>query len=64
MNVLSKMAPQYFAFMEDGVSPLPLFLLSGALIVALWTFPERDEVETVAADPVGAVSRRAGSGIP
>ena len=39
MNVLARMAPQYFPFMADRVSPLPLFALSGILLYALWTRP-------------------------
>jgi hypothetical protein len=38
MNVLAKMAPQYFPFMADRTSPLPLFLLCGVLLYGLWAY--------------------------
>jgi len=39
MSVLAKMAPQYFAFMGQQVSPLPLFVLCGVLVYGLWRWP-------------------------
>jgi hypothetical protein len=38
MNVLAKMAPQYFPFMAGRLSPLPLLLLCGVLLYGLWTY--------------------------
>ena len=40
MNVLVKMAPQYFPFMAQATSPLPLFALSGVLLWGLWAIPD------------------------
>jgi hypothetical protein len=39
LTTLSKMAAQYAPFLENGgVSPLPLFVLWGALIYGIWRF--------------------------
>jgi hypothetical protein len=44
MTVLAKMAPQYVPFMADRTSPLPLFVLFGALLTGLWLYrPARAE---------------------
>lgn len=40
MNVLVKMAPQYFPFMAQVASPLPLFALCGVMIWGLWALPD------------------------
>jgi hypothetical protein len=44
VNVLSKMAPQYLPFLAQQASPLPLFLLCGALIYGLWRYPEPESL--------------------
>jgi hypothetical protein len=36
LTVLKKMAPQYLGFLEQGTSPLPLLLLSVAVICLIW----------------------------
>jgi hypothetical protein len=36
MNVLVKMAPQYFPFMAERASALPLFTLTAVLVAGLW----------------------------
>jgi hypothetical protein len=46
MNVLARMAPQYFPFMDRESSPLPLFLLCGALIYGLWRYPQAEALES------------------
>jgi hypothetical protein len=44
MNVLAKMAPQYFPFMADRTSPLPILVLLGVLLCGLWLYqPQRVE---------------------
>ena len=40
LNVLAKMAPQYFPFLAQQSSPLALFALYAALIFGLWRYPE------------------------
>ena len=40
MTVLSRMAPQYFPFMADHTSPLPIMALAGLLIYGLWAYPQ------------------------
>lgn len=40
VNVLSKMAPQYLPFLAEHNSPLPLFVLVGALLVGVWRYPQ------------------------
>jgi hypothetical protein len=40
VNVLSKMAPQYLPFLAERSSPLPLFVLCGAILYGLWRYPE------------------------
>ena len=39
VNVLAKMAPQYLPFLAEHSSPLPLFVLCGALLIGLWRYP-------------------------
>jgi hypothetical protein len=45
MNVLSKMAPQYFPFMSQTASPLPLFVLAGVLLYGLWRIPTPERMD-------------------
>jgi hypothetical protein len=45
MNVLSRMAPQYFPFMSQTASPLPLFVLTGALLYGLWRYPTPERMD-------------------
>ncbi len=44
LSVLKRMAPQYFPFMTDYASPLPLLMLSGALLYGVWRYPERERL--------------------
>jgi hypothetical protein len=39
VNVLAKMAPQYLPFLGQQASPLPLFVLCGALLYGVWRYP-------------------------
>ena len=39
LTVLRKTAPAYGPFLEDGVSPVPLFCLVGVLLWLLWRSP-------------------------
>jgi hypothetical protein len=48
MNVLSMMAPQYFPFMAQRSSPVPLLLLCGALVYGLWRYPEPESLRKAA----------------
>jgi hypothetical protein len=46
INVLSKMAPQYLPFLEQRMSPLPLFILMGFLIYGIWRYPSPEPYDT------------------
>jgi hypothetical protein len=40
LTTLIKTAPQYFPFLAEGASPLPLFLLGGLLVWLIWKVPD------------------------
>ncbi len=37
LTTLIQTAPQYFPFLRDGASPIPLFLMVGVLVWGIWT---------------------------
>jgi hypothetical protein len=39
LTTLANAAPQYFPFLSQGVSPTPLFVVTGVLIWAIWSVP-------------------------
>jgi len=48
LTTLSRMGGTYGDYFEHGVSPLPLFLLTGALLYGLWMTPCSDRGESIA----------------
>jgi hypothetical protein len=45
LSVLQRMAPQYFPFLDEHTSPLPILILCGALLYGLWRYPQPEELE-------------------